>query len=58
MKDDRGRLEDMLEAIEHVEKYAARSHQSSKKWQDSPGGAHLWCGRGDLNPQAPKGTRT
>jgi len=24
MKDDRGRLEDMLEAIEHVEKYAAR----------------------------------
>jgi len=27
MKDDRGRLEDMLEAIEHVEKYAARGRE-------------------------------
>ncbi len=28
MKDDRGRLEDMLEAIEHVEKYAARGREA------------------------------
>ena len=28
MKDDRGRLEDMLEAIEHVEKYAARGPEA------------------------------